>query len=1416
VTKGNGINDGRQALAQAVARYHAGCLRVIGSQNVALRDVRTAKKAALTCDVGVLVTEETLHTTGALHLQPPERPRGLPSGATAETYDELRLYEERLMVWERVRELVQKAALEPYAKEMVYAAPLLIGYLPKRAGRLEPVLAPLFTQGVSAAVQHDGSIIIQAQDESLRFNTALWQDATSAQNVGQIQSLGIDAQGDLSGGWDAARIEELLKAISAILEFARAGRMEGVLVPWPERGTPASYRGSPPSLQLHEGASLFLSNKSSHYLLHDLEEIQADSSIYLEGLEDRPLSFLLSDPSDEDVPAPEWLTEDQVGFPFPSNPAQRQVADALEKNALVIVQGPPGTGKSLTIANLVAHLVSEGKSVLVTSHKQQALTVVRDKLNEMDLEFLYASLIGDTSQAKRELQSQIANVKAFAGMADAARLKRQLAQIEKRRIASGARYAAVRQEFSSRAEPEQVEAAGLHPKLEPYALLPIDDPVVKEDERASITSSLQFLDAKAREHGAVWEELTRSKLNSAEAIEAAEPLLRQFLDYQDARVRASADSKIKALVEDWHPIFDASVSQIGKAQNAVSAIEEALLEPLGSVLATSDADRERGSAQALVESPELLTDAKASLRKLEKLFSDVRQLAEARTYVAAEPVRRAEVVHQHQSLASLIKRRAARKWLDQHAPGASALTGEAIMQWQAFWDAWKGVQTQASGLGGGLRAEISDAYEPDAVAHLIARLARSVALAEGLMAARAESRKTRITLPLETMERAADLESAKGELNRWATAISAAAADHDGNKLVASEELLPLRASLTAVDDLLDRGDVDEARAPLSRLEAMWRALPDLAQRRHILEGVSGKLKRAVGEIESAAAADAQPPAFLADLERSLSLHPLAKRFAKIAANRSTRDLAIELRDLHEQVLEDARRLLGLRIQARILAGFRKPSFLASLEAFKKAVSSSAKRHERFEELKSSDTFDIDILTDVFPCWIMRPEDACRIFPLREGIFDVVIFDEASQCNPDQALPLFARARKVVVFGDERQLSNEDLRRSLSSAANKALLRAAELEPLDRAGLFDQTRNSLLDLTSQRGQAAVLLNEHFRCRPEIAAFSNERFYGGVLRVIRDRADDHGLGPALVIRQVLNPLSGGASKVNHAEARAVVDELAARLRDPRYAEMTFGVLSLFREQIEHIQGIVEREIDRELLDHHRIICSTVDGFQGDERDVILYSWRFAQGSSPAIFAFTGGEGGQQRVNVALTRARHQAIHFVSASIDKFPVGASNVTPYLKHSLDPTRLLAQIEQRAHRTPGGEARARVTKALIDAGFGVEEDFVACGTSIDLLVTADTGARVAVFVDAEIDPHPATAALNRVDAHSLLERAGWRVLRIPATEALPSPQKAIGLVTDMFSDAEPKKHDDPSDPAYGTVRVDRQRIQEWPGWTR
>src|SRR4051812_20769475 len=161
---GNVSPDPRQ-LARAVARYHAGCLRVIGAQNVALRDVRTTKKAALCCDVGRLVSFEEVLSEGRAVLRAPVAPaKDTPPSAVEE-------YERLLVIWERMRELTAKAAVESYAKEVVYGTPLLAGFLPKRAAaKPEPVLAPLLMQSVTLAVGDEGEIIVTSTDEPPRFN----------------------------------------------------------------------------------------------------------------------------------------------------------------------------------------------------------------------------------------------------------------------------------------------------------------------------------------------------------------------------------------------------------------------------------------------------------------------------------------------------------------------------------------------------------------------------------------------------------------------------------------------------------------------------------------------------------------------------------------------------------------------------------------------------------------------------------------------------------------------------------------------------------------------------------------------------------------------------------------------------------------------------------------------------------------------------------------------------------------------------------------------------------------------------------------------------------------------------------------------------------------------------------------------
>jgi very-short-patch-repair endonuclease len=1365
-------DDRTLTLASAVARYHAGCLRVIGAQNVAQTDVRTAKKAAHPCDLGELIDREHLLRHGEVVLEPPEQP-------TANTPGERGHYLRRLAVWERLRDLATTAAVERYAKEVIYAGPLLSGVLHKKnASTCEPVLAPLFLQTVVVEAQPDGSIVVTRSDEPPRFNTSVWASAFQKAQADQIVTLGIDAQADLAEGWDDDRVAELLHGIKSVFPALTLDELDDKLHPWPERPTPAHAARLQPHMRVFPGAALYLANKSSPYLLADLDRIAERSAGFVH--EDRPLSILLSPPADEVRPELEHVDIHEVVFPFPSNGPQRRVVDAVEKNRIVVVQGPPGNGKSLTIANLVAHLVAEGKRVLVCSHKEQALTVVRDKLDELQLRFLYASMVGTSANTKRELQGQIQDVRGFFGRVNQHTLREQLKEVTERRRRNGEHYQELRDDFNQRAEAEQAEAERLLLSIDGVAPLPADDPVVAVADRETVADALRRLDGMAREYREVWARLCGSEVAGDQANGSRQALLSRFLELQSARLDAATDAAVQDLVRQWQPLAEREPTEVDAARTAAGAVAAALHEPVAAIDDDPDPARVRTFARALAANPDAHGDAVQAIAQVGEKLNAARDLHEARNRLPAKvAARRQQVLAYHDQLGSFMKRKGARKWLDEHAPGAAGLDAEQVRAWAEFWDAWQKVRDTCDGLGGDLRLELAERYDPAAVTSYLARLRRAVAVADGVRAARRAVRHgTTLRLPLEPVLAEMTVGSVDAHVHRWERALAAVGADRSGNDLKADRALAFVADDLRSVDRAVDQERYGDAYRQLEQLQAVLAALPDLAERARLLAGPVGTIALTVAAIERAAAQNIAAPAFLPDLKAAFAAQPTVARLGEIASGDSTRNLAEGLMALRGTILVDAKQYLSLRIQQRIYEGFRRPAFTASLERFRKAIATSAKRFDRIEELKNAPGFDVNVLTEVFPCWIMRPEDACRMFPLRHDIFDVVIFDEASQCNPDQTLPIFARAHHAIVFGDENQLSNEDLKRSLAGAANKSLLVQSGVAEMDPTGLFNQTENSLLGLVSHRDQAPIMLSEHFRCRPELVAFSNARFYADGLRVMRDAEDDRGLGPAILIHELRGVPPLGKTKVNSYEAQLLVDELVRLLNDARYDGLSIGVLSLFREQIEHIESLVDVRVPKAVRTRRRLICSTVDGFQGDERDVILYSWRYSESQSPSILAFTNGKTGDQRVNVALTRARHQAIHFISAPVGKFP-GSGNAGQFLHHAADPGRLVRVIEDQAHKEPITEARARAAEALRDGGLRVAEQFVACGVGVDLVVhDRATWARVAVFIDGVIAMEPPPTADRRVDAQGLLERAGWTVQRVLAAEALGDPDALVAMV--------------------------------------
>ena len=174
------------------------------------------------------------------------------------------------------------------------------------------------------------------------------------------------------------------------------------------------------------------------------------------------------------------------------------------------------------------------------------------------------------------------------------------------------------------------------------------------------------------------------------------------------------------------------------------------------------------------------------------------------------------------------------------------------------------------------------------------------------------------------------------------------------------------------------------------------------------------------------------------------------------------------------------------------------------LQATLKRNQTSHKNFSLFDQMKK----DLDHarkLLRILPVWILSPDDVARLFPCADELFDVVIVDEASQVDLPSLVPMAYRAKKLVVFGDTKQMQSK---RFAFMAGNIALSAWQQfgMTTFNPEGTLDPMNESLLTLVATQAEEDCILDEHFRCLPPIIEFSNDRWYGGQLRIMTDVAN----------------------------------------------------------------------------------------------------------------------------------------------------------------------------------------------------------------------------------------------------------------------------------------------------------------------
>ena len=1102
----------------------------------------------------------------------------------------------------------------------------------------------------------------------------------------------------------------------------------------------------------------------------------------------------------------------------PANPEQLAIAHEVEHNNVVLVQGPPGTGKTHTIANLLGHFLSQGKRVLVTSHTTKALSVVKDLLPK-EIQPLCVTMLGDRKdleQTSSELITRLtrlnvedleARIRALG--LDRHRLGTALAD-RRRRIFEQRRIEHEAVEFNGRRYTLTEIAKFLREAERLQALIPGE--VAEGPLPLSFRELLELYGTNGR-----WDAETARDLSGLlpgfELLPDADTMRGMNRRWRDVLAEDAGDVTIderrSASGERLHAFMKGGETLLVAPESGISALTPAMdLSPL------TETDEMKRLALSLGLADEGCREA---FEQLERELAAANELALAVDRASLLDNRTVVIPDAIDADAAM----KAAEWFTANDPdGSTGFLGRLFnKEAREAADALAGVEVDGSrpaskeafeavALHARLKAAVktvartwdslaerADApafatYGNNAVRTLFTRYGTSlsdtciwwrrvfVPYIEGLLSAGIEAEGMK-----ELLESADPLEAAR----RFATDVLAPVhtARHreaelhalrewqatESQKLYAAAPACATARRLAAATLV----DPDAWELEAERLRKLLEDQPLFARRTELLE----RLRAAAPEWANALEAG-EPGFTTSNPSPEITNAWLYRQLERIYTRATAADLdALQsdaerlCADLREATAQLAVAKAWLAVKSRLSNGPALSNLFSLAAYMKRAVGRGRKSAAWRREVNRL----LPACQQAVPVWIMMIQDALLNFSTASK-FDVIVVDEASQADMT-ALPLLYMGKKVIVVGDDRQVT--PLSVGTSEAAVDALC-ARHLEGRVKEPKLYDSRLSLYGLVQSMAFPAHMLVEHFRSVPEIIGWCSRLSYNGTIRPLRD-ASSSSLKPAVVPWRTRG--TAGDNGVNEEEAQAVIRLLRAMIHDPAYDGKTFGIIpmrSVHGAQVNRIRRLLVENFDPREIERRRIHCGISAEFQGDERDVVILSLVDSAAPGLPLRKETDGADGmmKKRWNVAVSRARDQL--------------------WLVHSFDPAAQLKPDDLRRSLfdwadgvmsgtigaaepfdLPDPEFTGQVLRALRKRGYRVEAGHDAGAWRLDMVVRA-RGRAAAIECDGS-GREDEDAIRRDMERQTVLERAGWKFVRVRSADWFRRPEKTLERVCEALA---------------------------------
>ena len=287
-------------------------------------------------------------------------------------------------------------------------------------------------------------------------------------------------------------------------------------------------------------------------------------------------------------------------------------------------------------------------------------------------------------------------------------------------------------------------------------------------------------------------------------------------------------------------------------------------------------------------------------------------------------------------------------------------------------------------------------------------------------------------------------------------------------------------------------------------------------------------------------------------------------------------------------------------------------------------------------------------ILEAFPLWTTTVKNISEVFPLKKQLFDLVIVDEATQCDIASLIPIIYRAKRLVIVGDPQQLRHMSFLSEMKQNSFKAKYNLSDRIPHYRKESAIDWVNS--QLTNHLN--STYLDEHFRSRKGIINFSNKTFYNNLLKVIRSNPINN-KQVSLFVEQIKGKREKNG--VNVREANELIKYLIELLNNFKNASLelipTIGIISPFTQQVKYIKSLIKEQIPIEFIKKHQLLIGTPHHFQGAERHVVLISFVIDKNFH---FGTTNYLNQEDVFNVSITRARDIQVVFTSIKKERLPV------------------------------------------------------------------------------------------------------------------------------------------------------------------